>query len=147
MRTTIHCLLVLLLAAAPAGAREASAGLTVSVSVAPRASLEAVSLPARLTVSPEDVARGYVELVATCRVRSNDRRGYILRLAPRAGLTRAIEVRGLGEDVVLGEESVEIHHPAARQAQGLEFAVRFVLDAGATPGTYAMPLHLDVTTP
>jgi len=147
MRSTIYGLLVLLLVAVPAAAREASAGLAVSVSVQPRASLEAVSLPARLTVSAEDVARGYVDLVATCRVRSNDRRGYILRLAPRAGLTRAIEVRGLGADVVLGEESVEIHHPAARPAQGLEFAVRFVLDPRATPGTYAMPLHLDVATP
>lgn len=147
MRATLHCLLVLLLAVAPAGARETSAGLTVSVSVAPRASLEAISLPGRLAVSNDDVARGYVDLVATCRVRSNDPRGYILRLVPRAGLTRSIEVRGLGEDLVLGDDSVEIHRPLAGQLQGLELAVRFVLDPRATAGTYAMPLHLDVATP
>ncbi|MGB5101936.1 MAG: hypothetical protein WBO04_01280 [Steroidobacteraceae bacterium] len=139
-------MLALGLAAVPAGARETPTGFTVSVSVAPRASLDVFGLPGRLPLSDEDVARGYLDFVATCRVRSNDPRGYILRLVPRTGPTRAIEVRGLGEDMVLGEDSVEIHRPAAGKSQALEFRVRLVLDPRATAGTYAMPLQLDVST-
>ncbi|HSG91109.1 MAG TPA: hypothetical protein VLA56_17965, partial [Pseudomonadales bacterium] len=82
-----------------------------------------------------------------CTVRSNDRRGYILRLVPRPGLARSIEVRGLGDDLSLHDESVEIHRPAAGKLQALELAVRLVLDPRATAGTHAMPLQLEVATP
>ena len=79
--------MLLLMAVVPcvAAAGETRASFLVSATVLARASLESVSQPTTLSVSPEDVARGYLDVTAAYRVSSNDPSGYMVRLAPRTG--------------------------------------------------------------
>jgi hypothetical protein len=129
-----------------AGAGDVRAVFAVSASVSARASLDAVVQPSVLAVSDEDVARGYVDVAAVYRVRNNDPAGYLLRLAPRAGLTSSIEVTGLASPVVMGQDVVEVAEPAALQARDLNLQFRFVLDPAVPAGVYPVPVQVSVTT-
>jgi hypothetical protein len=136
-----------LVAAAPcvAAAGETRASFGVSATVLPRASLESVSEPAMLSVSPGDVARGYLDVDAAYRVSSNDPSGYMVRLVPRIGLTSSVEVAGLSMPIVMTDQSVEVIQPAARRPQTLALRFRLVLNDDAVPGTYAMPVQVSVS--
>jgi hypothetical protein len=130
------------LLAAPALAGEARATFRVSVAVPAQVRLEALEQPAQLMLSDADVARGYVDVPARYRVRHNDRRGYLLQLAPRTGLARRVEVRGLGQPVVVADDSVEVHRAPGGWLDELDLAFRVVLGPGVRPGTYPLPVHL-----
>ncbi len=90
---------------------------TVSATVPARATLDVISQPTSISVSDEDVARGYLDVAAVYRVRNNDPAGYLLRLVPLTGLTSSIEVNGLASAVLMGEDTVEVTQPPALQAQ------------------------------
>jgi hypothetical protein len=125
-------------------AGETSSHFTVTAYVPPRASLERIVHPARFAVSARDIARGYLDLAAVYRVSSNDPAGYVVRLAPRIGLTRSIEVSGLATPVVMGDEVVEVSQPSALRPQELSLNFRLLLDEAAVPGTYDLPVHVVV---
>lgn len=146
MRTCIAALA--LLAAIPLAAEggDVHASFAVSVVVPARASLETLAQPTLLSVSEDDVARGYVDVVALYRIRNNDPAGYLVRLAPRTGFTSTIEVSGLASDVVMRDEVVEVTQPASLQPQDLNLQFRLMLQPGATAGVYPMPLHVSVAT-
>jgi hypothetical protein len=114
----------------------------VTARVTARASIDSVAQPTQFTVSAGDVDRGYVDLAAVYRVSSNDPAGYVVRLAPRVGLTRAIEVTGFGSPVVVRDDVVDVSQPAALQPRELRLGFRLVLDEGALPGTYSWPVQL-----
>jgi hypothetical protein len=137
-----------LLAAIPtaADAGDVRTNFVVSAVVPARASLEAVTQPALLSVSEDDVARGYLEVAAVYRVRNNDPAGYLLRLVPLIGLASAIEVSGLATSVMMREDMVEVTQPAALQARDLNLRFRLTLDPGATTGVYPMPVQVSVAT-
>ena len=139
---------VLLVATTPlaAGAGELRTQFSVTATVSPRASVEPLSQPAQLSISQVDVERGYVDVAAAYRVSSNDPSGYMVRLAPRIGLTRSVEVAGLSSPIVMTDQVVEVVQPAARRPQRLDLRFRLVLDESAVPGTYAMPVQLSVAT-
>jgi len=138
---------VLLVATTPlaAGAGELRTQFSVTATVSPRASVEPLSQPAQLSISRVDVERGYVDVAAAYRVSSNDPSGYLVRLAPRTGLTRAVEVAGLSTPVVITDQSVEVIQPAALRPQTLALRFRLVLNDKAVPGTYAMPVQVSVS--
>lgn len=137
---------LVLLAAMPvvAHAGEARSSLAVSAHVPSKVTLETLSQPAQLTVSEADIARGHVDLAAVYRVTSNDPAGYVVRLAPRVGLTQAVEVSGLASRVVMAEEVVEVSQPAALRPQQLNLGFRLLLDGSAVPGTYEVPVLVAV---
>jgi hypothetical protein len=130
------------LVAGPALADQARARFTVSAVVPKRVTLTALEEPSQLMLSAEDVERGYKELAVRYQVRHNDPRGYLLHLAPRIGLTRQVEVRGLASEVLLGDEEVAIRQASAARRHDFELAFRFVLDPAARPGSYALPVHV-----
>jgi hypothetical protein len=99
-----------------------------------------------LEVSGDDVARGYLDVAAAYRVSSNDPSGYMVRLAPRTGLTRMVEVGGLSTPIVMTDQSVEVVQPAALRPQTLALRFRLMLNEKAVPGTYAMPVQVSVST-
>ncbi len=129
-----------------AGSGDLRAQFSVTATVSPRASVEPLSQPALVPISADDVERGYVDVAAAYRVSSNDPSGYLVRLAPRTGLTRSVEVAGLSTPIVMTDQVVEVIQPAARRPQRLDLRFRLVLDDGAVPGTYAMPVQVSVTT-
>ena len=133
-------LMLALATAAPAMAGQGRASFTVSVVVPARVTLTALDQPSALEVSAADVERGYAEIAATYRVSHNDRRGYLLSLLPRHGLTREIEVRGLATTLVMGDEPVELVQPGPPGSHPLALAFRFVLDPAVVPGRYPLPV-------
>jgi hypothetical protein len=142
-------LLLALVAALHSGtarAEMASANLLVSAYVAPMASIEAVDSPAAVVLTAADLALGYKDVSASYLVSNNDARGYVLRFSSRAGVTRAIEVRGLGAPVevgVFGAEVLQFGRPL--HAEEIKLQYRLHLTADARPGEYAMPVAVAAT--
>ena len=122
------------------------AQFTVTAVVTARTNLAVLAQPATLTVSEEDIARGYVDVTAAYSVRNNDPAGYLLRLSPRTGLTSAIEVSGLATRVVMRGETVEILQPAALRERRLDLEFHLLLDEAAIPGIYEMPVLVAVSS-
>jgi len=89
--------------------------------------------PSQLMLSAEDVERGYKDVSARYQVRHNDPNGYLLHLAPRIGLTRQIEVRGLATPVQLGDADLAIRQSSGGRLHDFELAFRFVLDPAVRP--------------
>jgi hypothetical protein len=139
---------LMMVSAMPAAAvgGEARAQFTVTARVTARASIDSVAQPTQFTVSAGDVDRGYVDLAAIYRVSSNDPAGYVVRLAPRVGLTRAIEVTGLASPVVVRDDVVDVSQPAALRPLDLRLSFRLLLDEAAVPGTYSWPVQLQAYT-
>ncbi len=118
--------------------------MTVTAYVPSRASIQAISEPAQFSISEQDLARGYVDVPAVYRVSNNDPQGYVLRLAPRTGITSAVEVSGLASRVVMRDDIVDVSQPAALRPQQLDLRFRLLLDAAVVPGTYELPVQVAV---
>jgi len=142
LRSLGGVLLFALVAGAGAHAETQRAGFLVAVTVPERVTLEAVAQPALLSVSAADIQRGYKQVSARYVVTQNSERGWLLRLSPRLGLTRHVEVRGLDADVVMGQDSVEIFRRSAPGREDFSLDFRFVLMPDAEPGSYDMPVEL-----
>jgi hypothetical protein len=143
-RSSWRALTLVLLAAAslPAAAEQASARFTVSAIVPQRVTLQAIDQPALLAVSSEDIARGYKDLSARYEVRHNTGHGYVLSLSPRLGLASRVEVLGLDSAIELRDQTVDLHRNRPSGLERLVLTFRFVLDATARPGSYALPVHV-----
>jgi hypothetical protein len=65
-----------------------------------------------------------------------------LRVAPRLGFARHVEVRGLPSQVVVQDDSVEVYRAHAREPVRLTLECRVVLERGAEPGSYGLPIRV-----
>jgi hypothetical protein len=118
-----------------------SAPFTVSTYVAPKTSVTAAAVPGDVVLTVADLARGYKDVNASYRVTSNAARGYMLQFSTRAGLTRAIEVRGLGAPLQFGTFGAEVPmFGRQRLADELDLQFRLHLAADARAGAYALPV-------
>ena len=126
----------------PAFADQARARFTVSAIVSKHVTLTVVEQPSQLTLSVDDIERGYKDVSARYQVRHNDPNGYLLQLVPRIGVTRHVEVHGLGGDVVLAGADLAIRQVSASRVHDVELSFRFVLDPELPPGHYALPVHV-----
>jgi len=101
-----------------------------------------------LHVTPEDVARGYVEVVAgtNLEIVSTARSGFQLEFRFQVPGFRQAEVRGLREDVVVGAEGTSVTN---RDGRGLrasyELNYRFTLPADLRAGVYPWPLQISAS--
>lgn len=113
---------------------------TVSATVPAQTRLTILEEPSSLLLSSSDVARGYKDVAARYRISSNATAGYLLRLVPRFGVARRIEVHGLSGRVAVEDETVEIHQRPDDRSQEITLRLRFLLDASVPPGRYGLPL-------
>jgi hypothetical protein len=141
---------LLMVAPAPTLATGADVKVAVSATVLKQATLKVLSQPASVSVTPADIARGYVDVAmpAQVAVKSNSARGFMLEFASEGDFFRQMVVRGLASDVQLGAAGGAVMQPAAatgitRAQLDLEF--RFVLADSAQPGSYSWPVHLTVS--
>ena len=100
-----------------------------------------------IRVTPEDVARGAVEVHGGTRlvVVSNAPAGFAMDLLTRGSIFQAVQIDGIGGTAELGSKGgtlVQAQVLPGRRVVALDY--RFVLAPGATPGTYAWPLELAV---
>ena len=136
-------LLLAVVAGADALADARQAQFMVQAIVPARVTMTVLEQPEEIEVSTADLERGYAVLTATYRVSHNDRRGYLLSILPRQGLTRQIEVQGLTTGLVMGNEPVELFQPRQPGSHQLSLAFRFVLDPAVVPGRYPLPVLVD----
>jgi hypothetical protein len=131
--------------ASPAFAEQVQAGFTVGVVVPARVVLDIVEQPAELTLTAEDIARGYKDVPARYRVHHNDRSGYTVRIAVRADTVDRVELHGLGEGVELNDGVVELRRAGDPFEQDLAFEVRLVLGPSNTPGVFDLKVEVSAS--
>jgi hypothetical protein len=132
---------------AAAGATETHTQLSVSATVRAVARIEMRSVPQRLTISANDLARGYidVEQATTAAVRSNSQTGYTLEFLTLAPLFSGITVRGLDTDLALtGEGGMVVRRWQQARMEELSLNYRFALAPGLSAGEYPWPVQLAV---
>jgi len=128
---------------------EGSARIRVTATVPARATLRVLHQVGTLVVTPEDVARGYVDAPSATRieVRNNSRGGCLLvfegTAGPDAPFVR-ISVRGFERDVEIGPGGGFVPHSYAPGPVTSELSYRFSLGRDARPGTYPWPLQVSV---
>ena len=74
-----------------AGPRDVRSSMPVSATVVAHASVVALELRSAVTITAADLARGYVDVFRSYRLRSNTLAGLLLQLSPRVGLTRRLK--------------------------------------------------------
>jgi hypothetical protein len=123
----------------PAHAQQAQ--IAVTASVLPRTTVEAAAAAA-VEISASDIERGYVESTATYRVRSNDRRGFLLQVRPRTSRAESVELEGVAQPVALGANGVELHRPWRAGVQEILLRIRVRLDEFVRPGRMELPVQI-----
>jgi hypothetical protein len=139
-------LAMLLPCGASAAGPGSSAVLRVTATVQRFATVR-VAVPTTLTISRQDVDRGYVEVAAPLHlsVRSNVAQGYRLVLKHRGALVRNAVVHGLPEVLVVDAAGATVARPAAGHGiwqESLQLHVRFALSPHVQPGTHDWPLQI-----
>jgi hypothetical protein len=106
-----------------------------------------VEQPSQITVTAEDIARGYVDAPAASqlRVTSNNPAGYIIDFFSRLPIFTSVRVSSTGGSADLGPEGGAIIERGSKGRDlPLHLSYRFNLAANVQPGTYAWPLALNV---
>ena len=125
-----------------------SAMLSVSATIAKRATLKVLAQPASVLVTEADLTRGYVEVASSVQVavQSNSTAGYMLVFESLGDLVSNTRVRGLGNEIQLGASGVV---PRAAAGTGVGRAThnlvfRFMLSSSAQLGRHAWPMQISV---
>jgi hypothetical protein len=147
VRLALSVLLAMSLQSFPASAAAGGAAygaITMSATVLPYHRLDVVRQSPTLTVTPSDVARGYVDVPAgtALRARSNDRQGFTVSFDPRMKLFKRATITGLGGAVDIGAAGGAAYYAYAGRDKELELSYRFYLEAGLAPGSYPWPLRI-----
>src|SRR6266496_1537276 len=147
-QTLLRLALAVLLASSlvPVGAAAASAfsAITFSATVLPYHRLDVVRQAPTLTVTPEDVARGYVDVPAGTQLRaqSNERKGFSVSFDPRMRLFERATITGLSNAVDIGPDGGVANQAYSGRDALLQLSYRFYLAAGLPPGSYPWPLQI-----
>ena len=106
-----------------------------------------VEQTSQITVTAQDIARGYVEAPAASqlRVTSNNPAGYIIDFFSRLPIFTSVRVSSTGGSADLGPDGGAIIERGSKgRDMPLHLSYRFNLAANVLPGTYAWPLALNV---
>jgi hypothetical protein len=149
LRLMPRALLLVIVAAGcmAASAKDSRTSLGVSAIVRAVANVELTSAPADLTVSADDVRRGYVDVLqpTTLVIRSNSASGYVVDLMTVTPMLTSMVVSGFDADLALGAEGGTIvqrwQHP---HAVSLSLRFRLMLAPGLVSGRYPWPMRLSV---
>ena len=147
IRLVIAAMLFVLAAAPAAWADSSTAQLRASVNVEEYISVDMQHQRQTLTITPEDIARGYVEVsrATVFTVRTNSRDGYMLYFENTAPLFSKVVLIDNGRRVELSGAGGIIHQSYAK-GQTKELSYRFFLSADAKPQTYQWPLRMEANT-
>jgi hypothetical protein len=148
-RMLLHLALAVLLSTslAPAtsgAAASAYSAIAFSATVLPYHRLDVVRQASTLTVTPEDVARGYVDVPAGTQLRaqSNECKGFSVVFDPRARLFERATITGLGNAVEIGPDGGAVNQAYSGRETLLQLSYRFYLAAGLVAGSYPWPLQI-----
>jgi hypothetical protein len=135
---------------APAVRAQALPGGTLQVSaVVARHTSIRIAPPASITLSEQDIARGYVEVAAPVEVtvQSNVPQGYALVFERQGDQVRQAHVQGPDGALLVGSTGAVATRPPAGQGMWrdrLQLRFRFDLAAGARAGQHPWPLNISL---
>lgn len=135
-------------AGAAAPAQVSAAGrIDFAIRISEVLQINVLAQPAHLDVTPDDIARGYVESQSTVQIFSNSRQGFAVRVDVLDALISGGEVLGLGDALHLvrdGASGRASHDGKADKRVTYEVRYRLQLAPGGTPGRYRWPLRIGV---
>lgn len=126
------------------GAADRSGTFQVSVEVPVRVALQPLGEPALLTVTADDLERGYKDVAVRYHVSHNDRHGYLLQIAHLGGVARQVRVNGPGGGSVGGGDVLELRGDGLAFEQDIALEFRLMLRDDVSPGTFDWPVRLTV---
>lgn len=100
-----------------------------------------------LTVTAQDVKRGYVDLPTGSffSVKTNAPDGYVIEFVPQGELFRSVQVSGLQGPLVLGAQGGSASENAVPgRVASHQLGYRFLLRPEVMPGNYPWPLAITV---
>lgn len=123
-----------------------SAVLVARASVKSYFTVRTASQPVSVSVSANDVVRGYVDVATPVRleVEGNDP-AYAITFERNGGAFQGAEVQGLGQRVQLESSAMIDWRGTGYRRNTLEFRFRLRLAAGAAPGDYAWPIQVSMS--
>lgn len=121
--------------------------LTVSARVLPYARVELHSAPASVSVTQEDIRRGFVDADAplSFSMTSNRGQGALLTFTPVGGFFEQAAVSGLPQAVVVDRAGLVVALPSTgggREHRAVTLRFRFFLATSTLPGVHAWPLKV-----
>lgn len=143
-RSIVTCAAMLALPMGGSVAAERSATFQVSLEVPVRIALAVLGEPAPLTVTADDLARGYKVVSARYHVSHNSRRGCVLQIANLGGVASTVRVTGLGDGAVAGGDVVELRGDGLAFEQDIALEFRLMFREGLPPGTFDWPVQVTV---
>jgi hypothetical protein len=127
-------------AVTPAAAAGDMTHLNIVATVLTRASIESQELPRDVTISEQDVERGYVDLdPIAIGVQSNHAAGVRLWFVATSARFTSVDVEGGGATLFLVQQGRGL------QRQKVSVRLRLRLAPGAAPGTIAYPVSVSLT--
>ena len=131
--------------AAPLSGETVSAEMSVSARVIGRTLLTVNGQPGSVTITPEDVRRGYLDLprAVDFQIRSNVREGYLVRFDALPEPFARAHVRWQQVHVVVGTGHESwVAQPYVKGMHAVQADVRLEIAPGTPPGTYGWPLEI-----
>ena len=126
-------------------AAEARAFMAVTATVVDTVSIRSVHQERTLTITAQDVARGYVDVPAASRLEINNRRPCLFEFRAVGNVFRSVRVSGVQGSVEFGADGgTLLQSTGASGVAKVEVGYRFELAAGVRPGAHAWPLALTV---
>lgn len=124
-------------ALAPAAAAGDTAHVNVVATVLARTSIELQQLPRDVSVTEQDVARGYIDVESVeIGVQSNNPSGVRIAFVATSPQFAAVDVEGGGSTVFLAQSARGL------QRQKISVRLRLRLAPGAVPGAIAYPVSV-----
>lgn len=139
--------LLLVLLSVPAVLGESGSGqIVVGARVAPHVRWEVRDEPARLEITPADIARGFIEVpAARLRVQTNDEAGFIVAAAASGDQFTSGALTGLDQPIAIGAGGGFVHLPFRGTAvMEAELRWRLPLSDRSQAGLYPWPLRITV---
>jgi hypothetical protein len=121
--------------------------LTVSATVLKRATLTVLSTPSTVTVTKDDIVRGYVDAHGSAKLalKTNSGAGVSLEFSSHSDFVQAMRVQGMNAEIQMSAAGGFARHMAVPgTTEVLELRFRFALSEAAREGVYAWPVLVGV---
>ena len=142
---------LLLLSLMPGKARATTSAkstqMRISATVNPYVRLDVLQQQPSLTITAEDIQRGYVDVSAgtSLRTRTNDRNGFLVNFDSRSNVFERVTVTGIGGTAEIGSGGGTIRAPYAGPESLAQVSYRFHLAQGVQSGNHPWPLQISAS--
>ena len=147
LSAALAALLVLSLTPGKARAATKSTQIRVSASVGPYVRLDVLQQQQSLTITADDIQRGYVDVPTgtSLRTRTNDRNGFLLNFNAQSSVYERVSVTGIGGVMEIGPAGGSVRVAYTGPESAAQVSYRFYLAQGVQSGNYPWPLQISAS--